>query len=75
MEYGAWPLGRPILYAGYISIFSGQSPVHLAGYRLVCLSVGLSVTPGDSLPIHVSVCVYLYPCLSVSLFVFWSVYK
>ena len=59
----------------YRSIFSVQSPVHLAVHRLVCLSVDLSVSPGDCLPIHVSVCVYLYTCLSVSLFVFWSVYK
>lgn len=48
-----------------------------------CLSIGLPVCWSVShswrlsayMTIHVSLCVYLYTNLSVSLFVFWSVYK
>lgn len=56
----------------YTSIFSVQSTAHLAVYRLVCLSVGLSVTPGDCLPawLFMSVCVYI--CTSIYLCLYFS---
>lgn len=56
----------------YTSIFSVQSAVHLSVYRLVCLSVGLSVTPRDCLPawlftsVCVPTCTSIYPCLYLS---------
>lgn len=74
-QEGGWNMGHghrggPFYMLSYRSIFSVQSPVHLAVYRLVCLSVDLSVTPGGlpclSMSVCVSICTPVYLCLYLS---------
>lgn len=73
-EARTWGLaiGRPILHAELCIHLSVQSTAHPAAYRSVCLSVGLSVTPGDCLPawLFMSVCVYI--CTSIYLCLYFS---
>lgn len=54
----------------YTSIFSVQSVVHLSVYRLVCLSVGLSVIPGDCL----TACLLMSVCVSIGTSIYLCLY-